>query len=164
MRDRSSLRFPVWTLIRTLNEAYCLSQKCQKQTLGNGLASRYGACPDRSNLWAQGSRAEAASIREYEDQSDAPHADEGRLHHVRWREVLDGGRGTPGALQGDPRSAARSCRHRVRLNVADDKVFEAYRELIEQVASDAYDAGANVDDAGCVFVTSEALDRVSRSA
>jgi hypothetical protein len=33
---------------------------------------------------------------------------------------------------------------RVRLNVAD--VFEAYRELIEQVASDAYDAGAKVDD------------------
>ena len=53
---------------------------------------------------------------------------------------------------------------RVRLNVADDKVFEAYRELIEQVASDAYDAGAKVDDAGCVLVTSEAIDRVSRSA
>ena len=52
----------------------------------------------------------------------------------------------------------------VRLNVADDKVFEAYRELIEQVASDAYDAGAKVDDAGCVLVTSEAIDRVSRSA
>jgi hypothetical protein len=45
-----------------------------------------------------------------------------------------------------------------------NKVFEAYRELIEQVASDAYDAGANVDDGGCVLVTSEALDRVSRSA
>ena len=42
--------------------------------------------------------------------------------------------------------------------------FEAYRELIEQVASDAYDAGAKVDDAGCVLVTSEAIDRVSRSA
>jgi len=52
----------------------------------------------------------------------------------------------------------------VRLNVADDKVFEAYRELIEQVASDAYDAGAKVDDAGCVLVTSEAIDRVSRGA
>jgi len=35
---------------------------------------------------------------------------------------------------------------RVRLNVADDKVFEAHCELIEQVASDAYDAGAQVDD------------------
>jgi Protein of unknown function (DUF1488) len=60
--------------------------------------------------------------------------------------------------------ALRDHADRVRLNVADDKVFEAYRELIEQVASDAYDAGANVDDAGCVLVTSEALDRVSRSA
>jgi hypothetical protein len=48
----------------------------------------------------KGSKAEAASIREHEDQSDAPHADEGRLHHVRWREVLDGGRGTPGAFAG----------------------------------------------------------------
>jgi hypothetical protein len=60
--------------------------------------------------------------------------------------------------------ALRDHADRVRFNVADDKVFEAYRELIEQVASDAYDAGANVDDAGCVLVTSEALDRVGRSA
>jgi hypothetical protein len=60
--------------------------------------------------------------------------------------------------------ALRDHADRVRFNVADDKAFEAYRELIEQVASDAYDAGANVDDAGCVLVTSEALDRVSRSA
>jgi hypothetical protein len=60
--------------------------------------------------------------------------------------------------------ALRDHADRVWLNVADDKVFEAYRELIEQVASDAYDAGDNVDDAGCVLVTSEALDRVSRSA
>ena len=36
----------------------------------------------------------------------------------------------------------------------DEKVFEAYRELIEQVASDAYDAGTSVDDAGLVLVTS----------
>ena len=53
---------------------------------------------------------------------------------------------------------------RVHFEATDNKVFEAYRELIEQVASDAYDAGATVDDAGCVLVTSEALDRVSRSA
>ena len=58
--------------------------------------------------------------------------------------------------------ALRDHADRVRLNVADG--LEAYRELIEQVASDACDAGANVDDAGCVLVTSEALDRVSRSA
>jgi hypothetical protein len=37
--------------------------------------------------------------------------------------------------------ALRDHADRVRLNVADDKVLEAYRELIEQVASDAYDAG-----------------------
>ena len=49
--------------------------------------------------------------------------------------------------------ALRDHADRVRLNVADDKVFEAYRELIEQVASDAYDAGANVDDAGCALVS-----------
>ncbi len=53
---------------------------------------------------------------------------------------------------------------RVHFQGGDDKVFEAYRELIEQLASDAYDAGASVDDAGRVLVTSEALDRVSRSA
>jgi hypothetical protein len=38
--------------------------------------------------------------------------------------------------------ALRDHADRVRFNAADDKVFEAYRELIEQVASDAYDAGA----------------------
>ena len=53
--------------------------------------------------------------------------------------------------------ALRDHADRVRLNVADEKVFEAYRELIEQVASDAYDAGTSVDDAGLVLVTSEAL-------
>ena len=52
---------------------------------------------------------------------------------------------------------------RVHFDGPDDKVFEAYRELIEQVASDTYDAGASVDDAGRVLVTSEALDRVGRS-
>jgi hypothetical protein len=42
--------------------------------------------------------------------------------------------------------------------------FEAYRELIEQVASDAYDAGTSFNDAGLVLVTSEGLARVGRSA
>ena len=55
------------------------------------------------------------------------------------------------------REALRDHADRIRLNVADDKVFEAYRELIEQVASDAYDAGTSVDDAGLVLVISEAL-------
>jgi hypothetical protein len=53
---------------------------------------------------------------------------------------------------------------RVYSDGTDDKVFEAYRELIEQVASDAYEAGASVDEAGRILVTSEALDRVGRSA
>ena len=67
------------------------------------------------------------------------------------------------SLQGKPRGAARSCRPR-KLRRHYEKVFEAYRELIEQVASDAYDAGTSVDDAGLVLVTSEALARVGRSA
>jgi hypothetical protein len=37
-------------------------------------------------------------------------------------------------------------------------------ESFEQVASDAYDAGTSVDDAGLVLVTSEGLARVGRSA
>jgi len=53
---------------------------------------------------------------------------------------------------------------RVYFEGTDEKVFEAYRELIEQIASDAYDAGASLDEAGCIIVTSEALDRVGRSA
>jgi Protein of unknown function (DUF1488) len=60
--------------------------------------------------------------------------------------------------------ALRDHANRVHLDGTDDKVFEAYREFIEQVASDAYDAGASVDDAGRVLVTSEALDRAGRSA
>ena len=58
----------------------------------------------------------------------------------------------------------RDLADRVHFDGTDDKVFEAYRELIEQVASDAYDAGTSVDDAGLVLVTSEALARVGRSA
>jgi hypothetical protein len=50
------------------------------------------------------------------------------------------------------------------ISGADEKVFETYRELIEQVASDAYDARTSVDDAGLVLVTSEALARVGRRA
>jgi hypothetical protein len=38
-------------------------------------------------------------------------------------------------------------------------VFEAYQDLLERVASDAFDADAS-DEAGCVIVTKEALDRV----
>jgi hypothetical protein len=53
---------------------------------------------------------------------------------------------------------------RVHFEGTDDQVFEAYRELIEQVASDTFDAGVNVDEAGCILVTKEALARVARSA
>jgi Protein of unknown function (DUF1488) len=60
--------------------------------------------------------------------------------------------------------ALRDLADRVHFEGTDDKIFQAYRELIEQVASDAYDAGTSVDDAGLVLVTSEALARVSRSA
>ena len=53
---------------------------------------------------------------------------------------------------------------RVHLFGTDAAVFEAYRELIEQVASDAYDAEGPFDDNGRVLVNSEALVRVTRSA
>ena len=60
--------------------------------------------------------------------------------------------------------ALRDHADRVHFDGADDKVFETYRELIEQVASDVYDAGASIDEAGRILVTSEVLDRVGRSA
>jgi hypothetical protein len=52
----------------------------------------------------------------------------------------------------------------LHLPGTDADVFEAYRELIEQIASDAYDAESPFDDDGRVLVTSEALTRVMRSA
>ena len=60
--------------------------------------------------------------------------------------------------------ALRDHADRVHFEGTDEKIFEVYRELIEQVASDAYDAGTSVDDAGLVLVTAEALARVGRSA
>jgi len=60
--------------------------------------------------------------------------------------------------------ALRDLADRVHFGGTDEKVFETYRELIHQVASDAYDAGTSVDDAALVLVTSEALARVGRSA
>ena len=59
--------------------------------------------------------------------------------------------------------ALRGQANRHHFEGADSKVFEAYRDLLEQVASDAFDADAT-NEAGCVIVTKEALDRVSRSA
>ena len=52
----------------------------------------------------------------------------------------------------------------LHLAGTDADVFEAYREVIEQIASDAYDAEGPFDAHGRVFVTSEALARVTRSA
>jgi uncharacterized protein DUF1488 len=56
--------------------------------------------------------------------------------------------------------------HADRLHFAstDDAVFEEYRELIEDIASEAFDAEGPFDDHGRILVTSEALARVTRSA
>jgi hypothetical protein len=60
--------------------------------------------------------------------------------------------------------ALRDHADRAHLSGATDGVvFEAYRELIEQVASDAHDAEGPYDDHGRILVTSEALARVMRS-
>ncbi len=60
--------------------------------------------------------------------------------------------------------ALRDHAERVHLSGTDAAIFEAYRELIEQVASDAYDAEGPFDDNERVLVTSEALTRVTRRA
>jgi hypothetical protein len=43
-------------------------------------------------------------------------------------------------------------------------VFEAYRELIEDLASEAFDIEGPFDQHGRVLVTSEAIARITRSA
>ena len=60
--------------------------------------------------------------------------------------------------------ALRDHADRLHLSGRDGVVFEPYRELIEQVASDAYDAEGPYDMEGRILVTSEALARVLRSA
>jgi Protein of unknown function (DUF1488) len=60
--------------------------------------------------------------------------------------------------------ALRDHADRVHFSGTDGAVFEAYRELIEGVASDAYDAEGPFDDHGRILVTSGALARVTRSA
>jgi hypothetical protein len=60
--------------------------------------------------------------------------------------------------------ALRDHADRLSLPGTDAEIFETYRELIEQLASDAYDAEGPFDAHGRVFVTSEALARVTRSA
>jgi hypothetical protein len=53
---------------------------------------------------------------------------------------------------------------RMHFSGTDGAVFEGYRELIEDVASEAHDAEGPFDAHGRVLVTPEALARVTRSA
>jgi hypothetical protein len=48
--------------------------------------------------------------------------------------------------------------------VAMALVFQAYRELIEELASEAHEAEGPFDAHGRILITSEALARVTRSA
>ena len=52
----------------------------------------------------------------------------------------------------------------MHLSGSDSAVFETYRELIEDLASEAFDAEGPLDHHGRVLVTSEAIARVTRSA
>ena len=60
--------------------------------------------------------------------------------------------------------ALRDQADRLHLSGTDSAIFEAYRELIEDVASETFDAEGPFDDHGRLLVTSEALARVTRSA
>ena len=60
--------------------------------------------------------------------------------------------------------ALRDHADRMRFSGTDGAVFEAYRELIEEIASEAYEAEGPFDAHGRILVTSEALARVTRSA
>ena len=44
----------------------------------------------------------------------------------------------------------------------DGAVFDAYRELIEEIASEAHDAEGPFDEHGRILVSAEALARVSK--
>ena len=60
--------------------------------------------------------------------------------------------------------ALRDHAERVRLSGSDSAVFEAYRELIEDLASEAFDIEGPFDQHCRVLVTSEAIARITRSA
>jgi Protein of unknown function (DUF1488) len=60
--------------------------------------------------------------------------------------------------------ALRDHAERVHRNGSDGAIFEAYRELIEDLASEAFDAEGPFDQHGRILVTSEAIARVTRSA
>jgi len=59
--------------------------------------------------------------------------------------------------------ALRDHAERVHLSGSDSAIFETYRELIEDLASAAFDAEGPFDHHGRVLVTSEAIARVTRS-
>jgi|GEM_PF-545012 hypothetical protein len=60
--------------------------------------------------------------------------------------------------------ALRAHAERSHASGTDSAVFQAYRELIEELASDAFDAEGPFDNHGRVLVTSGALTRITRSA
>ena len=60
--------------------------------------------------------------------------------------------------------ALRNHANRLHLAGTDAEVFEASRELIEQIASDDHDAEGPFDDHVLILFTSEAIARVMRSA
>ena len=60
------------------------------------------------------------------------------------------------------REALRFQAKRSHFDGNDNKVFEVYQDFLEQVASDAFDAAA-CNEAGCVIVTKETLDKMSRA-
>jgi hypothetical protein len=60
--------------------------------------------------------------------------------------------------------ALRDHAKRTHRSGSDRAVFEVYRELIEELASEAFDAEGPFDRHGRVLVTSEAIVRVTRSA
>ena len=60
--------------------------------------------------------------------------------------------------------ALRDQADRLHFVATDDAIFEEYRELIEDVASEAFDAEGPFDEHGRILVTPDALARVTRSA
>ena len=60
------------------------------------------------------------------------------------------------------REALRFQAKRSHFDGNDNKVFEVYQGLLEQAASDAFDAAA-CNEAGCVIVTKETLCKMSRA-
>jgi hypothetical protein len=60
--------------------------------------------------------------------------------------------------------ALRDHAERVHLSGSDSAIFETYRELIEELASAAFDAEGPFGHHGRVLVTSEALARATRGA